>query len=224
MLKQGLTHPKLYDLCSHLGCTRPLAIGYLELLWCFTADHSADGTVGRWPDGSIARACEWTGDAEAFVLALVATGWLDPCESHRLVVHDWTDHCPRWVKAKVARTTVATVVGTTVATHTHTHIHTQKPKPKPIKKERVRFVPPTLEQVLEYCRGDRSPSNAQPFLDHYTSNGWKVGRNPMKDWQASFRNWCSRQKEFGGGNGQPTKRNPTAEWEAEKRANGTWRD
>ena len=60
-----------------------------------------------------------------------------------------------------------------------------------------------VEEVLEYCRGDRPASNAKPFIDYYTSNGWKVGRNPMKDWQASFRNWCSRQGEFSNGNGRP---------------------
>lgn len=27
------------------------------------------------------------------------------------------------------------------------------------------------------------------FFDHYESNGWKVGRNPMKSWQAAMRNW-----------------------------------
>ena len=35
---------------------------------------------------------------------------------------------------------------------------------------------------------------SQRFIDHYTSNGWMVGRNKMKDWQASVRNWISRNK------------------------------
>lgn len=30
---------------------------------------------------------------------------------------------------------------------------------------------------------------AQRFTDYYTANGWKVGRNPMKDWKAAARNW-----------------------------------
>jgi len=29
----------------------------------------------------------------------------------------------------------------------------------------------------------------EKFLDHYESNGWKVGRNPMKDWKAAVRTW-----------------------------------
>ena len=31
--------------------------------------------------------------------------------------------------------------------------------------------------------------DAQRFIDYYTSNGWKVGRNPMKDWKAAVRTW-----------------------------------
>lgn len=37
---------------------------------------------------------------------------------------------------------------------------------------------------------------AQKFHDYYQSNGWRVGRNPMKDWKAALRNWIKRSKEF----------------------------
>ena len=30
------------------------------------------------------------------------------------------------------------------------------------------------------------------FVDYYTSNGWKVGKNPMKDWKAAVRTWEKR--------------------------------
>jgi hypothetical protein len=26
-------------------------------------------------------------------------------------------------------------------------------------------------------------------MNHYTSNGWKVGKNSMKNWQAAVRTW-----------------------------------
>lgn len=34
------------------------------------------------------------------------------------------------------------------------------------------------------------------FVDHYTSNGWKVGRNTMKDWKAAARGWANRMNNF----------------------------
>ena len=31
--------------------------------------------------------------------------------------------------------------------------------------------------------------DAQHFVDYYTSNGWQVGKNKMKDWKAAIRTW-----------------------------------
>ncbi len=48
---------------------------------------------------------------------------------------------------------------------------------------------PTLDEVKAYCdeRGNRV--DPERFIDYYTSNGWKVGKNPMKDWKAAVRTW-----------------------------------
>lgn len=56
-------------------------------------------------------------------------------------------------------------------------------------KEAKRFTRPTFEEVEQYCFERKNKVNAQRFLDYYDSNGWKVGRNPMKDWKAAVRNW-----------------------------------
>lgn len=52
-----------------------------------------------------------------------------------------------------------------------------------------RFTPPTLEEVKNYCKERNNNVDAERFIDHYTSNGWKVGRNNMKDWKAAIRTW-----------------------------------
>lgn len=57
------------------------------------------------------------------------------------------------------------------------------------KPPRTRFKPPTLEDVKNYCVERNNNVDAQRFIDYYTSNGWKVGKNPMKDWKAAVRNW-----------------------------------
>lgn len=51
------------------------------------------------------------------------------------------------------------------------------------------FKKPTLEEVREYCRERGNKVDPQQWMDHYTSNGWKVGKNPMKDWKAAIRTW-----------------------------------
>ena len=52
-----------------------------------------------------------------------------------------------------------------------------------------RFIQPTLEEVEEYCSERGNNVDAERFIDYYTSNGWKVGKNPMKDWRAAVRTW-----------------------------------
>ena len=54
---------------------------------------------------------------------------------------------------------------------------------------RKRFLPPTLEEVQSYCRERKNDVDAQRFVDYYTSNGWLVGKNKMKDWKAAVRTW-----------------------------------
>lgn len=55
----------------------------------------------------------------------------------------------------------------------------------------TRFTPPTQEDVLQYMieRGVNSKSEAEKFVDYYSSKGWLVGKSKMKDWKASVRNW-----------------------------------
>lgn len=57
-----------------------------------------------------------------------------------------------------------------------------------------RFQHPSVDEVREYIRQQGYNVDAEHFVDYYTSNGWKVGRNPMKDWRATVRTWASRDK------------------------------
>ena len=61
--------------------------------------------------------------------------------------------------------------------------------------ESKRFTRPTLDEIRSYCAENGLAVNAERFMDYYDANGWKVGRNPMKDWKATCRNWAKRYKE-----------------------------
>lgn len=63
------------------------------------------------------------------------------------------------------------------------------------EKRRRRFSPPAREEVAEYCAQRGNQVDPDHFCDFYESNGWKVGRNPMKDWKAAVRNWEKRDRE-----------------------------
>lgn len=101
MKLDALDHPKTLDFAARLNVTRPTAIGHLELFWHFVSKHAPQGNVGKFPDGSIARACEWLGEPEEFLKSLLKSGFLDASEEHRYLVHDWSEHCPNWVRAQL---------------------------------------------------------------------------------------------------------------------------
>ncbi len=55
--------------------------------------------------------------------------------------------------------------------------------------KRKRFEKPTLSEIKQYCTERNNNVNAEHFFDYYESNGWKVGKNSMKDWKAAVRTW-----------------------------------
>lgn len=57
-----------------------------------------------------------------------------------------------------------------------------------------RFIPPDANQVQEYCDSRNNGIDAQTFVDFYTSKGWMVGKNKMKDWKAAVRTWERNDK------------------------------
>lgn len=79
----------------------------------------------------------------------------------------------------------------------------------------TRFVRPSLDEVRAYCAERKNHVDPQRFLDYYDANGWRVGKNPMRNWQAAIRTW----EKNGGGNG--TARTPeqaVADYDAKMRA------
>ena len=57
-----------------------------------------------------------------------------------------------------------------------------------------RFAPPTVEEVAAYCLERGNDVNADDFVNFYTSKGWMVGKNKMKDWKAAVRTWESKDR------------------------------
>jgi hypothetical protein len=91
------------------------------------------------------------------------------------------------------------------------------------KPTRKNFIPPTLEDVQAYCKERNNTVDAERFINHYTSNGWMVGKNKMKDWKAAVRTWekngySNNQQKGGGANEKAvgnTDNDKFAGWEPE---------
>lgn len=64
-----------------------------------------------------------------------------------------------------------------------------------ISKKKEPFHKPNLLEIRAYCSEHNYCVNPEAFFNYYESNGWKVGKNPMKDWKAAVRTWhCNERK------------------------------
>ena len=65
------------------------------------------------------------------------------------------------------------------------------------RSPRPRFIKPSPDDILSYFTDYAYKKGisidpvveSERFYNHYESNGWRVGRNPMKDYKAACRNW-----------------------------------
>ena len=64
---------------------------------------------------------------------------------------------------------------------------------------------PTIAEIQAYIMEKGYDVDALHFFDYYESNGWRVGKNPMKDWKAAVRTWARNQKPNHYGNTSATK-------------------
>lgn len=103
-MKRGTpTHPKTLSLADRMSIMPCFAVGILEGLWHMTGQFAVAGDIGRYDNAAIARGIGYMGDSNALIAALVASRFLDESPTHRLVVHDWHDHCEDSIHQRLAR-------------------------------------------------------------------------------------------------------------------------
>ena len=72
---------------------------------------------------------------------------------------------------------------------------TQRATTKEYKEIKNIFTRPSVEEINAYCQEKILQLDAQSFIDYYDSNGWKVGKNQMKDWKATVRRWAKPKEQ-----------------------------
>ena len=70
----------------------------------------------------------------------------------------------------------------------------KRTEPKESKADRpptrTRFIPPSVEEIADYCHERQNGIDARRFFDYYEANGWTQGRGkPIRDWRAAVRTW-----------------------------------
>lgn len=199
-------------LSAKTGRSRHEVVGLLLEFWIWVSNESSDGRVVGVHVDALAPLI---GADTEFWRAVIDVGWLvdDPSG---LIVPRSDEWITRAAKARLQKTKrqkewranrgnvdgrVDGRASTSPSTTEQNRTDTDPPNGGSVAKPRKRFVKPTVEEVAAYCRERKNGIDPQRFIDHYESNGWRVGRNqtPMKDWQASIRTWEKNGVQNGNG-------------------------
>lgn len=102
-MKLGTTSlPKFNSLKKQLKLPNYAVIGLLESFWMLACQTADDGDLSKYSNQELADNAEYDKDANELIEALVTTRWLDR-DGNKLLVHDWEEHCPKFVRDRKAK-------------------------------------------------------------------------------------------------------------------------
>jgi hypothetical protein len=199
--------PEVISIAEATGLDEYGVVGRLHRLWSWANRHTTDGNAisvtYAWVDRYLQR--------DGFSMAMESVGWLSH-DGAVLLFPKFDRFNSQGAKQRLLtakrvashkRTTNAEGNGATVTKALPKEQNrTEQSKGASPLKPPARFVPPTLDEVIAYCkeRGNAVPPEA--FHAHYTTNGWVQGRGkPVKDWKACIVTW--EQNRGGGSRGSP---------------------
>lgn len=103
-MKAGTTESmKFMVLKSRLKLPKYVVVGLLESLWSLTARSAPRGDVGKFSNIEIAAWLEWDKDPDELIEAFIESKFLDFDDEHRLIVHDWHEHAPSYIKGNIQK-------------------------------------------------------------------------------------------------------------------------
>lgn len=210
-----LDHPKTIKIQRMLGSDGVLS---LVRLWAFAAQYKPDGVLSGMDADDIEIASKWNGMQGALLTALLTHKWvdekIDESGSKTYLLHDWEDHqgyvChsenrskqakraaeTRWKNKEKCSPNADSIEGAMLKDAKR---NAPSPNPYPLpspepKDKKKKDIPPKIEDVTAYCQERKNNVDPKKWFDHYSANGWMVGKNRMKDWKAAVRTWEHNDK------------------------------
>ena len=214
------------------------APNYVIRLWSHCQTRKTN-IFPEWSPVILSSVCRWPGDADVFWSAMLQT--FCRVEDGHLVAHQWDEVnaglIASWSnggkggrpKKPTANPQLTHGLPTGYPqvnpepnqvnpqiTHGVTDREDREEKIEKIQADKppsTRFQKPTLEQLnTKAALIGLSTTEVDKFWNYYESNGWKVGKNPMKSWPAALQNWLSRVRELPGLVGCKNTANNEVDW------------
>lgn len=206
--------PAVIAIAAATGLDESSVIGKLHRLWSWanrhTTDGNARGVTRAWLDRYVS--------ADGFADAMVDAGWLESAHGTLTIpkFDVWNSQSAktRVLTARRAashRTRKSNGVSVTDALPKEEKRREESNTDTPLpptggKRPRSVFVPPTVEEVRQYCHQRNNGIDPEEFVAHYTACGWVQGRGgkPVKDWKACVVTWEKARAKSNGnfGNGR----------------------
>ena len=199
--------PAVIEMAAAVNLEEDYIVGKLHRLWSWAdrqvQDGNAPGVTAAWVDRYLS--------VPGFAAAMVSAGWLT-VESDSVTFPKFDRYFSQ--SAKQRALTALRVAKHRAKGCSDSGVTKSLPEKKTVEKKReenkteegnnIRFVPPSLTDVNEYCTARGKGIDAEQFVDYYAARGWKYKTGqPMKDWKAAVRTWEKNQGQVGYGKPKP---------------------
>lgn len=199
--------PAVTYMAERIGQREEVVVGYLHRIWAWASRQCHDGSVTHVTLMSLGRVTS----LPDFPQLMADAGWLehgiDTDGKPYIRFPNWD----RWMGESAKKRILAAKrqakkrhgeVTKTSRSKRDKSVTTgeERREERDTTKSGISLVRPTIEDVVAYCKERGNSVDPQAWMDHYTANGWKVGRNSMKDWKAAVRQW--ERNDLRGGNGK----------------------
>ncbi len=210
--------PEVHQIAERLGIDPDAVTGKLIRIWCWADQQTADGNAASVTKSLLDRVSGVTGFADS----LISVGWLEKTDAgflfpnfdrhngnsaktrasvaKRVGKHRKTAESDSLnMKRKCNAETVTTALPEKRREEKRRDIETQIAAPPSVAAvaKHQRFSKPSVQDIIGYVLEIGGTIDGKQFWDYYESNGWKVGRNAMKDWKATVRQWQARSQTNG---------------------------
>jgi hypothetical protein len=192
MQKSLSRDPRVVRISSALKADRLRTVGGLFSAWCLFDEQTEDGTLEGYTPEILDELIGFPGLAKA----MHSVGWLD-IDGDSIRVPRFEQHNGRSAKRRAQDSVRKTSArdADKVPLQNGTFVRKKSALEKRREEKNIRMAKPSLEEVSEYGKTLNPPFNRpDAFIAFYESNGWKVGKNPMKDWKAAVRTWHQKDK------------------------------
>lgn len=204
------THRKTLHLRRKLG---DAAFWIPPRLWSFAAENAPNGDLSNYQAEDLAMLVQYSGDARSMLEALHEAGFLEngrirnweERNAYHAVNHDrakkaaearWAKRLEKLAEEKREKDNEKEKEKENKQALHEQCLHDASSIDSLSSTSRSKFVPPSRDELNQEAQKIGLPdSEVEKFVNYFGSNGWKVGRNPMKSWPHALRTWAANYKE-----------------------------